>query len=131
MSGPKVTSRAEGPVVVVASGGEASRAAVAIRRALEMAGLPPGSAIVRELRDLYGALTLAEQQRARGEGFADERRCQCPSPDSLLTPAAVAKVVGVTPKTVRERCRRGQIPGARQVDGRWLIPTEVLTEESR
>ena len=44
----------------------------------------------------------------------------------------VAKRLGITPESVRQKCRADRIPGAYQIDdgGRWHIP-EVWVDDVR
>jgi hypothetical protein len=42
-----------------------------------------------------------------------------------LTVNEYAKGAGVSPRTARDRCQRGVIPGAERIEGRWRIPVSA------
>jgi excisionase family DNA binding protein len=42
------------------------------------------------------------------------------------SPEEVAEYLHVSAETIRNLCRRGEIPGARQVGRQWRIPREYL-----
>ena len=44
----------------------------------------------------------------------------------LLTTQQAANLLGINLNNISLRCRRGEIPGAVQIGGRWLIPEEAL-----
>jgi len=43
-----------------------------------------------------------------------------------LRPRDAARLLGVRPETVRELCRRGELPAREISPGRWLISREAL-----
>jgi len=47
-------------------------------------------------------------------------------PTDLLSAAAAARQLGITPTRVRVLCRAGRVPGAFQLAGRWAIPAAAL-----
>lgn len=53
------------------------------------------------------------------------------APDTLLTPAEVAAATGTHESTWRNRCARGEIPGAFKKGKQWLIPRSILCKERR
>lgn len=124
----RIVETPDGPVVQIEAGA-AWRLAAAIGRAV--AALP---AFANPDRDLLAARALlldVERRHLAGEGFAPETADEPPRLDDL-TAAEAGRVLGVTPQAVTKRARLGQIPGARLIGGRWLIPRNVLpdTEEN-
>jgi len=45
---------------------------------------------------------------------------------AFYSPEEVAEYLSVSPETIRNLCRRGDIPGARQVGRQWRIPRSYV-----
>ncbi len=45
---------------------------------------------------------------------------------AYYSPEEVADYLSVSPETIRNLCRRGEIPGARQVGRQWRIPRSYV-----
>lgn len=54
--------------------------------------------------------------------------CKQKSLSDYITPKALALRLGVSINTIERKCRDGQIDGATQVDGRWMIPTAAVSD---
>lgn len=54
--------------------------------------------------------------------------CKQKSLSDYITPKALAMRLGVSINTIERKCRDGQIDGATQVDGRWMIPTAAVSD---
>ncbi len=48
---------------------------------------------------------------------------------AYYTPEEVASYLDVTPDTIRDLCRKGEIRGARQVGRQWRIPRSYVFGE--
>lgn len=66
--------------------------------------------------------------RAVATGGFRHETAVVPVSDDLVDVREASLVLGVTTQAITKRCRLGQIPGARQIAGRWAIPASVLPE---
>jgi hypothetical protein len=117
----QVVATTGGPGVLVASGGPAALMHAALGRALGGGVLAEDQRMV--LTALQRACGQAEQRRAARLGFARETPRQVPQA-TFDTPEVLAQRLGISVQAVRRRCRRGRVPGAELVGGRWRIPAE-------
>ena len=46
----------------------------------------------------------------------------------ILKSTEASKYIGVSINTIERKCRDGQIAGATQVGGRWMIPTAAVAD---
>ena len=51
--------------------------------------------------------------------------------DNLITIAQYAARIGRDPVTVRQKCQRGNVPGAVKIGRDWLIPEDAPYQDQR
>lgn len=116
--------------------------AIAIDRVLAARSRPPGDATDRVGQRLAAHRDHLREAAQTREDDAPARPISehgneiggvlypCPS-QAFVSPSTFASLRGITPRTVTNWCRSGQIPGAHQIDGRWQIPADAEPEVPR
>ena len=53
------------------------------------------------------------------------------TPDNLITIAEYAARIGKAPRSVRQKCQLGKLPGAVKLGRDWLIPADAPYTDNR
>lgn len=123
---PKIVATRSGAAGLIPGGGPAGELAAALRVLMlarpDFAG--PDHVLGRHLRmlvnveRLHAAGALVRTEPASGGGSAVEVACF-----DWVSANQASRGYGVTPRTMTNRCRSGDIPGAQLVPGLgWIIP---------
>lgn len=120
----RIVETPDGPALQIPAG-DAAMVAAAMGRLLAVR--PEWSGPDTVLSPVHRGLLRVEEHHAAGRGSAPGTTDR-PVSDDLVGTATAALELGVSPRAVRKRAARGSIPGARQIEGRWMIPAAVLPE---
>lgn len=113
----------EGPAVLIGAGRAASLAA-ALGRMLDAQSPEQRDPELILARKMFLAIERQHLERpTSAHGTSSE-----PIRFDVCTPMEAGRVLGISARAVTNRCQLGQMPGARQIGGRWLIPRQVLPE---